>query len=159
MSTRPRKIILCSDVGSCRSPVLHQRAMLASSCCQLEAIGVSAPQQRSCTPEFPACLSTPSRQRVVPPSYAPPTASSTAASEQSGEQGSRPPLYCGRRAVKSEVDGEGVRKDSKGIQLMRSHSEPGLASSTDTGVSRTKISLILTAIFQCLLTVFISAIL
>lgn len=137
-----RDIICCSPVLSCRSPVLRRQAMLASSCSQLEAIVASASQQRSCVPEFRVHPSTPSRQGAFPDSSAPPTSSSSAASEQSDVQGDRPPLpgqqlfFFQRRAGKSEKDG--ARRDSEGLlRLVRSHSEPGLGSSSDTGKSDT----------------------
>ncbi len=144
-------IIMCSPVLSCRSPVLRRQAMLASSCSQLEAIGGSNSQQRSSIPEFQVCPSTPSHQGAAPTSSAPPTSFSSAASERSGGPGSGPPgagpplpgqpLYLRRRAGKSEKDGEGVRRDGERIlRLVRSHSEPGLGSSTDTGESDTKMS-------------------
>ncbi|XP_041799163.1 protein FAM189B [Chelmon rostratus] len=121
-----------------RSPVLRRQAILASSCSQLEAIGVSASQQRSSIPEFRVHPSTPSHQGAAPTSYVPPTSSPSAAREQTGGQGTGPallvqPLYLRRRAGRSEKDGEGVRRDSDGLlRLVRSHSEPGLGSSTDT---------------------------
>ncbi|XP_023258181.1 protein FAM189B [Seriola lalandi dorsalis] len=121
-----------------RSPVLRRQAMLASSCSQLEAIGSSTSQQRSSIPEIRVRPSTPSRQGAAPTSSAAPASSSSAASEQGGGQGSgtplpHQPLYLRRRAGKSEKDGEGVRGDSEGLlRLVRSHSEPGLGSSTDT---------------------------
>ncbi|XP_067457524.1 protein ENTREP3 [Thunnus thynnus] len=121
-----------------RSPVLRRQAMLASSCSQLEAIGGSTSQQRSSIPEIRIRPSTPSRQGAGLDSSAPPTSSSSAASEQAGGQGNGPalprqPLYLRRRAGKSEKDGENVRRDSEGfLRLVRSHSEPGLGSSTDT---------------------------
>lgn len=136
--------------------MLRRQAMLASSCSQLEAIGGSNSQQRSSIPEFRVCPSTPSRQGAAPTSSAPPTSFSSAATEQSGGQVTGPPLpgqplYLRRRAGKSEKDGEGVRRDSEGIlRLVRSHSEPGLGSSTDTGKSDTKISPTLTLVVECL---------
>lgn len=138
----------------CRSPVLRRQAMLASSCSQLEAIEVSTSQQRSSIPEFRICPSTPSRQGATPASSAPPTLSTPAAREQSGGQGNGPPflgqlpLYLRRRAGKVEKDGEGVRRDSEGLlRLVRSHSEPGLGSSTDTGESDTRMRTSLTFLF------------
>lgn len=134
-----RNIILCSSVLSSRSPVLRRQAMLASSCSQLEAIGGSTTQQQSYIPEIRVRPSTPLRQGAGPDSSAPPTSSSSAASEQAGGQGSglplqRQPLYLRRRAGKSEKDGESVRRNSEGLlRLVRSNSEPGLGSSTDTG--------------------------
>ncbi|KAE8288837.1 Protein COTE1 [Larimichthys crocea] len=118
-----------------RSPVLRRQAMLASSCSQLEAIGGSASQQRSSIPELRIHPSTPLRQGAAPTSSVPPT---SAAGEQCGGQVNGQliagqPLYLRRRAGKGEKDGEGVRRDSEGLlRLVRSHSEPGLGSSTDT---------------------------
>ncbi|XP_039974741.1 protein FAM189B [Xiphias gladius] len=121
-----------------RSPVLRRQAMLASSCSQLDAIGGSISEQQSSIPEIRVRPSTPSRQGAAPTSSAPPTSSSSAASEQGSGLGNGPPLprqplYFRRRAGKSEKDGESVRGDSEGLlRLVRSHSEPGLGSSTDT---------------------------
>lgn len=81
--------------------------------------------------------------------------SSSAASEQSGGQGNGPPLpgqplYLRRKAGKSEKDGESVKRDSESLlRLVRSHSEPGLGSSTDTGKPDTKRSTAPTLLFQC----------
>ncbi|XP_069551996.1 protein ENTREP3 isoform X1 [Brachyistius frenatus] len=117
-----------------RSPVLRRQATLASSCSQLEAIGSSTCPQQSFIPEIQLHPSTPSGQGAVPASSAPPTSSSPAASEQgNGPHLLRQPLYLRRRAGKNEKDGENVRRDSEGfLRLVRSHSEPGLGSSTDT---------------------------
>ncbi|XP_067365864.1 protein ENTREP3 [Channa argus] len=110
-----------------KSPVLHRQAMLARSCSQLEAIGSSTSQQQSLIPEIRVRPSSPSRQG----------AASLAASEQ-GVHGNGPPvphqpLYLRRKAGKGDKDGESVRRDSEGFsRLIRSHSEPGLSSSTDT---------------------------
>lgn len=113
-----------------RSPVLHRQSMLASSCSQLEAIVVASPQQPSCTPEFQICPPTPSHQGALPPSSAPPTLSSIVV----GEQENRTRLWMQQRAPRSEKGEEGSPRDSKGcLQLVRSHSEPGFGSSTDTG--------------------------
>lgn len=118
-----------------RSPVLHRQAMLAGSCSQLEAIVVAAPQQPSCTPEFQICPPTPSHHGALPPSSAPPTLFSPVVGEQGGEQENRTRLWMQRRAPRSEKEGEGSVRDSKEcVQLVRSHSEPGFGSSTDTGM-------------------------
>ncbi|XP_049902746.1 protein FAM189B [Epinephelus moara] len=133
-----------------RSPVLRRQAMLASSCSQLEAIGKSTSPQQSSVPEFRVRPSTPSHQGAAPFSSAPPISLSPAASEQSGGPGNGPPLpgqplYLRRRAGKGEKDGEGVRRGSEGLlRLVRSHSEPGLGSSTDTvdfGSGGSKVSM------------------
>uniref|UniRef100_A0A3Q3GYA6 Family with sequence similarity 189 member B n=1 Tax=Labrus bergylta TaxID=56723 RepID=A0A3Q3GYA6_9LABR len=119
------------------SPVLHRQAMLASSCSQLEAIGNSTSQQHSSVTDTRDQSSFPSRQGAAPTSSAPPI-SPSAALEQIAGQGNRPQflgqlLNLRRRAGKSEKDGEGLRRDSEGLlRLVRSHSEPGFGSSTDT---------------------------
>ncbi|TNN72942.1 hypothetical protein EYF80_016871 [Liparis tanakae] len=112
--------------------------MLARSCSQLEAIGTSLSPQQSSSPEFHVCPSTLSRPEATPFSSAPPISSPSAASEQSGGQGDMSPLlgqplYLRRRAGRSEKDGESVSRDREGlVRLVRSHSEPGIGSSTDT---------------------------
>ncbi|XP_056142425.1 protein ENTREP3 [Lampris incognitus] len=121
-----------------RSPVLRRQAMLASSCSQLEVIGGASSHQRSSIPEIRVRPSTPSRQGSFSASSAPPTSSSSASTEQSG-QGSglplpRQALYFRRRGGRGDKDGGSLRRDSDGLlRLVRSHSEPGLNSSTDTG--------------------------
>uniref|UniRef100_A0A3B5B9X9 Family with sequence similarity 189 member B n=1 Tax=Stegastes partitus TaxID=144197 RepID=A0A3B5B9X9_9TELE len=109
-----------------RSPVLRRQAMLASSCSQLEAIGSSTSPQQSFIPEIRVRPSTPSGQGA---SSVPPVLASLAG----GEQLPRQPLYLRRRAGRNDKDGENVKVDSDGfLRLVRSHSEPGLGSSTDT---------------------------
>lgn len=101
--------------------MLRRQALLASSCSQLEAMVVAPSQPFSCTPEFYVSPPTPSHQGALPPSSTPPTLSSPAVGSQ-------------RRALLRERDVEGSARDSKAcMQLVRSHSEPGLGSSTDTG--------------------------
>ncbi|XP_059196198.1 protein ENTREP3 [Centropristis striata] len=133
-----------------RSPVLRRQAMLAHSCSQLEAIEKSASPPRSSIPEFRLRPSTPSQQGANQTSSDHPMSSSPAANEQSGGQGNGlpvpgQPLYLRRRLGKSEKDGEGVRRNSEGLlRLVRSHSEPGLGSSTDTvdfGSGGSKVSM------------------
>lgn len=81
---------------------------------------------------------------------APPASPSSAAGEQSGGHGNGPalpgqPLFLRRKTGRSEKDGEDARRDREGLLcLVRSHSEPGLGSSTDTGKSDTEISTPLT---------------
>ncbi|KAF7663022.1 hypothetical protein LDENG_00220400 [Lucifuga dentata] len=120
-----------------RSPVLRRQAMLAHSCSQLETIGGSTSQQRSSIPEIRIRPSTPASQGPASASSAPPASSSSAANVQGGQGNgiplTRQPLYLRRRAGKSEKDGESVKRDSVGLlHLVRSHSEPGFGSSTDT---------------------------
>uniref|UniRef100_A0A3B3TP14 Family with sequence similarity 189 member B n=1 Tax=Poecilia latipinna TaxID=48699 RepID=A0A3B3TP14_9TELE len=117
-----------------RSPVLHRQAVLASSCSQLEAIGNSPNQQQRFIPEIQVNLTDPSNQEAAPASSVPPPSSSSAACEH----GNRllPPhgaLYLRRRAERSDKHGGTVGRQSEGfLRLVRSHSEPGLGSSTDT---------------------------
>lgn len=152
--SRNRNITLCSPVLSSRSPVLRRQAMLASSCSQLEAIGGSPSQQQSSIPEVRVRPSTPSHQGAGNDSSAAHTSSSSAASEQPGGQSCGPALprqalYLRQRAGKNEKDGESVRRDSEGLlRLVRSHSEPGLGSSTDTGNKDTNMKTCLT--YLCL---------
>ena len=117
--------------------MLRRQAMLASSCSQLEAIGASTHQERSSIPEIRVRPSTPSNQGAAPASSSPPASSSSAASEHGhGAPLLHKPLYLRQRAGRSEKDGENARRHSEGfLRLVRSHSEPGLSSSTDTGES------------------------
>lgn len=116
-----------------RSPVLRRQAMLARSCSQLDTLGSSANQQRSSIPEIRVRPSTPSSQGA-PASSAPPASSPSAASEH----GSVSPfpyqsLCLQRRAGRGEKYGENMRRRSESfLRLVRSNSEPGLSSSTDT---------------------------
>ncbi|KAM4601122.1 protein ENTREP3 [Polymixia lowei] len=121
-----------------RSPVLRRQAMLASSCSQLEVIAGAASQQRSSIPEIRVRPSTPSRQGSSSASSAPPTSLSSAATEPGGQGTGLPlprqPLYLRRRDGKTGKDVGSLRRDSEGLlRLVRSHSEPGLSSSSDTG--------------------------
>ncbi|XP_054904043.1 protein ENTREP3 [Poeciliopsis prolifica] len=117
-----------------RSPVLHRQAVLASSCSQLEAIGNSPSQQQRFIPEIQVNLTDPSNQEAAPASSVPPPPSSSAACEHGN--GLLPPhgaLYLRQRAERSDKHGGTVRRQSEGfLRLVRSHSEPGLGSSTDT---------------------------
>lgn len=113
-----------------RSPVLRRQTILASSCSQLEAVGSCTSQHQSSIPEIRVRPSTPSVQGAIPASSAPLISSSSATSEQPHPH---QPLYLHRRAGKNERDGENVQKDGEGfLRLVRSHSEPGLGSSTET---------------------------
>lgn len=145
-----RTNILCAPVLSCRSPVLRRQAMLAGSCSQLETIVDSASQQRPCTPEFPGHHPIPSWPAGVPASSASPTPPSSATSEQCGGQGNGPPLpgqplYFRQKTGRGERAGDGARRDIKGLlRLVRSHSEPGLSSSADTG---TQVLILISGLF------------
>ncbi|XP_075897074.1 protein ENTREP3 isoform X2 [Nelusetta ayraudi] len=115
-----------------RSPVLRRQAMLSGSCSQLEvaagaaAAAASDARQQPRIPEFRVHPSTPQRQGAA-------SASSAAGKGQSGGQGSKP-LFFRRKAGRSEragPRGRGASRDGP-PRLQRSHSEPGLGSSTDT---------------------------
>ncbi|KAK5862252.1 hypothetical protein PBY51_017665 [Eleginops maclovinus] len=132
-----------------RSPLLRRQAVIASSCSQLEAIGKSSSPQRSSIPEFRIQPSTPSRPGATPNPSAPPISSSATCEQSAGESYGPPltgqPLYLRRKPGKIEKNGERVRRDSEGLlRLVRSHSEPGLGSSTDTvdfGSGDSKVSM------------------
>lgn len=125
-------------VLSSRSPVLRRQTILASSCSQLEAVGSCTSQHQSSIPEIRVRPSTPSVQGAIPASSAPLTSSSSATSEQPHPH---QPLCLHRRAGKNERDGENVQKDREGfLCLVRSHSEPGLGSSTERGKSDTNVN-------------------
>ncbi|XP_033957639.1 protein ENTREP3 [Pseudochaenichthys georgianus] len=136
--TRGERSNSCSSPSTAtptyRSPLLRRQAVIARSCSQLEAIGKASSPQRSSIPEFRGRPSTPLSQGATPTSSAPPI-SSSATCEQSAGDGPplTGPLYLRRKAGKNEKSGERVRRDSEGLlRLVRSHSEPGLSSSTDT---------------------------
>ncbi|KAK7878854.1 hypothetical protein WMY93_030880 [Mugilogobius chulae] len=109
------------------SPVLRRQALLTSSCSQLEAMTTSNGPQTSNVPEIQVRPSTPSAAGQN---------TSTSDSKQihlsQGAALHNQPLYLRRRAGKADGDG-GRRRENEGfLGLVRSHSEPGIASSTDT---------------------------
>ncbi|XP_028327566.1 protein FAM189B [Gouania willdenowi] len=109
-----------------RSPKLHRQATLTSSCSQLDAIGSSASQQQSYIPEIRVRPSTPTNQRQV-------LSSSGSCEQGNGPPSPRQPLYLRRKVGKGGKETGNVRRESEGfLRLVRSHSEPGLGSSTDT---------------------------
>ncbi|XP_016301290.1 protein FAM189B-like [Sinocyclocheilus anshuiensis] len=110
-----------------RSPVLRRQALLASSCSQLEFLAGS---KHSCIPEIRVRPCTPSRQDSSSAFTNPPTAA------PSGPAQDRPdhtvPVLLLRPGFREQIGRD--RKDSDVfLPLLRSHSEPGLSSSTDTG--------------------------
>ncbi|KAF6739573.1 Protein FAM189B [Oryzias melastigma] len=115
-----------------RSPVLLRQAVLARSCSQLEAIGGSTNQQPFSIPEIrfhPSFAS--SRGAAAGSSPVPPPSSSAAGEHDHGHLLPLQPLS--QRQRRSEKGGEAARRHSEGfLRLVRSHSEPGLSSSTDT---------------------------
>ncbi|KAJ8005037.1 hypothetical protein DPEC_G00142480 [Dallia pectoralis] len=113
-----------TDTATYRSPVLRRQAMLASSCSQLENLGGATSNQNS-IPEIQVRPSTPLRRCSA--TADPPTSSSSSVNQQGG-QGNWVPLPLSRRGRGRE------RRESDGpMPLVRSYSEPGLSSSTDTG--------------------------
>ncbi|XP_031432552.1 protein FAM189B [Clupea harengus] len=116
------------NTSTYRSPILHRQALLASSCSQLEQLSVATrASQCSSIPEIRLHPSTPSRHDSSH-SHAP--ASAAAQTDASDRRGT-PPMIPLQRLW--HTSGR-ARRDSDGpLQLVRSHSEPGLSSSTDTG--------------------------
>ncbi|KAM8825995.1 ras-related protein Rab-13 isoform 1-T1 [Synchiropus picturatus] len=118
----------CSSPSSAtttyRSPVLRRQAVLASSCSQLEAVGRSSARQHSSIPD------------IRPNTAGRDSTSADPAGEQGGDV-SRRSTYLFHQAParkqRGQKDGSSVRRDSEGfLRLVRSHSEPGFGSSTDT---------------------------
>ncbi|XP_028971899.2 protein FAM189B isoform X2 [Esox lucius] len=110
-----------TDTAIYRSPVLRRQAMLASSCSQLELLGGATSNQNS-IPEIQVRPSTPLRRGSASNTANPPSFSAV------NQQGNWVPLPLRRRGA------EGERRGSDSLlPLVRSHSEPGLSSSTDTG--------------------------
>ncbi|KAI1885917.1 hypothetical protein AGOR_G00208690 [Albula goreensis] len=114
-----------SSSTSHRSPVLRHQAILASSCSQLELLGGTA-SQRSFIPEIRVRPCTPSRRGSDTP--APPAAAYMTTNNGNGQAILLLPPYPRRHGVGRD------RRDSDSLlPLVRSHSEPGLSSSTETG--------------------------
>ncbi|XP_020783710.1 protein ENTREP3 [Boleophthalmus pectinirostris] len=109
-----------------RSPVSRRQALLTSSCSQLEAMAASMGPHQSTVPEIQVRPSTPSTQGAGP---TPSPADSRQTSQSQGAVQNLP-LYLRRRAGKG--DGGRRRENDTFLGLVRSHSEPGIASSTDT---------------------------
>ncbi|XP_061530166.1 protein ENTREP3 [Phycodurus eques] len=113
-----------------RSPVLRRQASLARSCSQLEAVAGSAARQKTCIPDIRVRPSTPLHQATARDSSAP-LNSEQCVGQSEGPPLQRQPLYLRRRAGRN--NGEGGRNDNEDLpRIMRSHSEPGLSSSTGT---------------------------
>ncbi|XP_026084945.1 protein FAM189B-like isoform X1 [Carassius auratus] len=115
------------NTSTYRSPVLRRQALLTSSCSQLEFLAGSKP---SSIPEIRVRPCTPSRRDSSSAFTNPPTTA------PSGPAQDRPdhtvPVLLLRPGFHEHTGRE--RKDSDGfLPLLRSHSEPGLSSSTDTG--------------------------
>ncbi|XP_063054337.1 protein ENTREP3 [Engraulis encrasicolus] len=121
------------NTSTYRSPLLRRQALLASSCSQLEQLSGGAMRysarasQGSSIPEIRLHPSTPSRQDSSSTTYNPSVLADHHHSNPTAP-GNMIPL---QRLW--HTGGRG-RRDSDGpLQLVRSHSEPGLSSSTDTG--------------------------
>ncbi|KAL4636161.1 protein FAM189B [Arapaima gigas] len=109
-----------------RSPILRHQAVQASSCSQLELLGGPG-SPCSSIPEIRVRPCTPNR-RGSDSSAVAPTPDSSLASHTQSPSALLPPPYPRCRG------GAPARQDSDSLPLLvRSHSEPGLSSSTDTG--------------------------
>ncbi|XP_053350786.1 protein ENTREP3 [Clarias gariepinus] len=106
------------NTSTFRSPVMRRQALLAYSCSQLEMLGGAA-STRCSVPEILVCPCTSSRRGSSSDSTNPRAWPSS---------GVTLPVPCAHR--RCGRDG----RDSEGLPpLLRSHSDPGLSSSTDTG--------------------------
>ncbi|MCJ8728911.1 hypothetical protein PDJAM_G00009920 [Pangasius djambal] len=117
------------NTSTFRSPVMRRQALLAYSCSQLEMLG-SAASARSSVPEILVCPCTSSRRGSSSDATNPralPTSGVTQDYQCSVAPGLHPVLCAHRRCGRDSRDSEAL------LHLMRSHSEPGLSSSTDTG--------------------------
>ncbi|XP_030639457.1 protein FAM189B [Chanos chanos] len=117
------------NTSTYRSPVLRRQALLASSCSQLEMIRGTG-SQRCSIPEIRIRLCEPYRRGSASDSTAPPTEASLAPTQDC--YGQAAPALTAQSGVNQR--GGRDRSDSNSLfPLVRSHSEPGLSSSTDTG--------------------------
>ncbi|KAG1947650.1 protein FAM189B isoform X2 [Pimephales promelas] len=115
------------NTSTYRSPLLRRQALLASSCSQLEFLAGS---QHSFVPEIRVRLCTPSRRDSSSAFRNPPTTALSGPAEDRTDHTPGPLLL--RPCLREQFGRD--RKDSDGfLPLLRSHSEPGLSSSTDTG--------------------------
>ncbi|XP_077067493.1 protein ENTREP3 isoform X2 [Siphateles boraxobius] len=115
------------NTSTYRSPLLRRQALLASSCSQLEFLAGS---QHSFIPEIRVRPCTPSRRDSSSAFRNPPTTALSGPAEDRTDQ--MPGQLLLRPCLREQIGRD--RKDSDGfLPLLRSHSEPGLSSSTDTG--------------------------
>lgn len=113
-----------------RSPVMRRQALLAYSCSHLEMLGGTA-SLRSSVPEILVCPCTSSRRDSssdTTNSRALPSSGVTRDHQCSVAPGLHPVPCAHRRCGRDSRDSDSL------LPLVRSHSEPGLSSSTDTGV-------------------------
>ncbi|KAL2084138.1 hypothetical protein ACEWY4_019656 [Coilia grayii] len=127
------------NTSTYRSPLLRRQALLASSCSQLEQLsGATRASQGSSIPEIRLHPSTPSRQDSThsqAPTYsqAPPSTATAGVQTDPPDGHSNPALAMIPLQRLWNTGGRGRRDSDSPLQLVRSHSEPGLSSSTDTG--------------------------
>ncbi|XP_067265439.1 protein ENTREP3 isoform X1 [Chanodichthys erythropterus] len=115
------------NTSTYRSPLLKRQALLASSCSQLEFLAGS---QHSFIPEIRVRPCPPSRRDSSSAFSNPPTTAVSGPAQDRTDHTSGPLLL--RPCLREQIGRD--RKDSDGfLPLVRSHSEPGLSSSTDTG--------------------------
>lgn len=109
---------------------MRHQALLAYSCSQLEILGVAA-STRSSVPEILVCPCASSRRGSSSDTTNPqalPSSGVTRDHQCNMAPGLHPVSYARRRCGRDSRDSESL------LPLVRSHSEPGLSSSTDTGV-------------------------
>ncbi|XP_076135465.1 protein ENTREP3 [Alosa pseudoharengus] len=122
------------NTSTYRSPLLRRQALLACSCSQLEQLS-DATRGSHCSsiPEIRLQPSTPSRHDSSlhhgPAAARPAAPAQTDASDHHGN----PALAMIPLPRLWHTSGRGRRDSDSPLQLVRSHSEPGLSSSTDTG--------------------------
>ncbi|XP_048009472.1 protein FAM189B isoform X3 [Megalobrama amblycephala] len=115
------------NTSTYRSPLLKRQALLASSCSQLEFLAGS---QHSFIPEIRVRPCPPSRRDSSSAFSNPPTTALSGPAQDRTDHTPGPLLL--RPCLREQIGRD--RKDSDGfLPLVRSHSEPGLSSSTDTG--------------------------
>ncbi|KAK3572244.1 hypothetical protein QTP86_029403 [Hemibagrus guttatus] len=117
------------NTSTFRSPVMRHQALLAYSCSHLEMLGGAA-STRSSVPEILVCPCTSSRRGSSSDATNPralPSLGVTRDHQCSLAPGLHPVSCVHRRCGRDSRDSEAL------LPLVRSHSEPGLSSSTDTG--------------------------
>uniref|UniRef100_A0A9J7XQM0 Family with sequence similarity 189 member B n=1 Tax=Cyprinus carpio carpio TaxID=630221 RepID=A0A9J7XQM0_CYPCA len=116
-----------TNTATYRSPVLRRQALLASSCSQLEFLAGS---KHSSIPEIRVRPCTPSRLDSSSAFTNSPTAAPSGPAQNRTDH--TVPVLLLRPGFCEQIGRD--RKESDGfLPLLRSHSEPGLSSSTDTG--------------------------
>ncbi|KAF4088449.1 hypothetical protein AMELA_G00083460 [Ameiurus melas] len=117
------------NTSTFRSPVMRRQALLAYSCSQLEMLGGAAPT-RSSVPEILVCPCTSSRRGSSSDATNPralPSSGVIRDHQCSVAPGLHPGPCVHWRCGRDSRDSESL------LPLVRSHSEPGLSSSTETG--------------------------